>query len=378
MRAQDIPILKLAGTPKQNGRIHGEALRGGIAGVLEQWRATTALPLNLSFDAFIELFLAETAFVEQMQRHTPSLLDEIAGIAEGANQSQKLMLAFQFGDEARWFLRDRFATPASRADRCSSLAAVSEAGASTILAQNIDVGSWADGAQTVLRISDPKTGGETLIFTVAGMIGMNGLSGNGIALCCNTLLQLDPDPAGLPVAAVLRRTLASKSFQDAVGFLQNVSHASGQNYLLGGRHNIANFECSAGGAVLFRLNDRSDRVIHTNHPLQSTATDRFDTWCRTSPGELNTALETSSRKRLQSLTKRFASSRGGCTADEAIAALSARDDPEYPVCRATTTSGWMTIGATIFEIGERVTMHVAAGPPSECDFINLEAAASSF
>ncbi|HEY0106311.1 MAG TPA: C45 family peptidase [Rhizomicrobium sp.] len=368
--------MELASTPRNNGRMHGEALRDKIAGILELWRATTVLPAGLSFQDFIELFLAETCFTDRIRHHMPSLMEEIAGIADGANQPPDLVLAFQFGDEARWYLRDRFAEPA-RGDRCSSLGAVGDARGATVVAQNIDVGAWADGAQAVLRLRDGATGGETLIFTVAGMIGMNGLSGSGIGLCCNTLLQLDPDPAGLPVAAIVRRTLASRNFEEAAEFLRTVPHASGQNYLLAGRHDVVNFECSAGGAVPFRLDGRSDRVVHTNHPLVSPFTARFAAWRERAPDALDQTLETSSLRRLQSLKARFASSRGPCSADEAKAALRARDDLSYPVCREAVPDGWMTIGATVFEIGGDAVMHVAPGAPSQCEFLALSAAPSA-
>ncbi len=376
MMTKDLPIVELAASPRNNGRAHGEALRDKIAGFLELWRATTPLPGGLSFQDFIERFLAETRFTDQIRHHMPSLMEEIAGIADGANQPPDLVLAFQFGDEARWYLRDRFAEPA-RGDRCSSLGAVGDASGATVIAQNIDVGAWADGAQAVLRLRDAVTGGETLIFTVAGMIGMNGISGNGIGLCCNTLLQLDPDPAGLPVAAIVRRTLASRDFQEAAEFLRTVPHASGQNYLLAGRHDVINFECSAGGAVPFRLDGRSDRVVHTNHPLISPFTARFADWRKRAPDALDEALETSSLRRLESLKARFAASRGRCSVGDAQAALRARDDPSYPVCREAVPDGWMTIGATVFEIGDEPVMHVAPGAPSQCEFLALAAARSA-
>ena len=378
MITQDMPILHLTGTPRENGRTHGESLRPQIAEILSLWRQTTPLPEGLTFAEAIEIFLEETRFVAQVQRYSPDLLDEIAGLAEGANVAPDIMLAFQFGDEARWFFRDRFAAPEARGDRCSSIGARGENGAATIVAENVDVGAWADGKQTVLRIAGSNGGAETLVFTVAGMVAMNGVSGNGVAICCNTLLQLDPSPEGLPVAAVVRRALASASFEEALDFVRSVRHASGQNYLLGGRGAIANLECCGAGVAEYRLDARRDRVIHTNHPLANGATGGYDRRLEQGGEDDNESLRQNSAERLDCLRRRFGEASGAASLEDVKAVLRARDHALYPVCRERDRDNgpfaWMTIGSTIFELGEAVAMHAAAGPPSVCDYVRLEAA----
>ncbi|MCW3836959.1 C45 family autoproteolytic acyltransferase/hydrolase [Sphingomonas canadensis] len=368
MRTQDMPVIDLSGPPREAGRRHGEAMRARIAEILDLWQETAQLPPGMGFADAQELLLTETGCVDQIRRHIPALLEEIAGIAEGANQDPRLVLAFQLGDEARWFFRDRFAAPGERGDRCSAIGARGEGDRPAIVAQNIDVGSWADGMQLLLRTRDPEDGAEALIFTVAGMVAMNGVSGRGFGMCCNTLLQLAPDPGGLPVAAVVRRTLASASLEDAHRFLTAIPHASGQNYLLGGRAGVYNLECCGTGATPYRLGDRADRVVHTNHPLA----------CADIRAALDPLLETSSRRRLDSLMERFAARQGASSVEEAMAVLRARDDADFPVCRETELDErdpyWMTIGATVFEIGETVKLHVAGGPPTQSDFVTLPVA----
>jgi hypothetical protein len=359
MKTEDLPVLHLGGSPRENGRLHGEILRADIKSAIDLWQSTATLPAGTTFQEAVESLIQNTSFVAQIKAHVPDLLEEIEGIAEGANQDRNLVLAFQLGDEMRWFFRDQDA----RADRCSAIGAAGLVREPTIVAQNIDVGSWADGMQVLLRIRDLHDESETLVFTVAGMVAMNGVSGRGFGLCCNTLLQLSPNPRGLPVAAVVRRTLASQTAAEALHVLRTIPHASGQNYLFGSRGEIHNLECGGSGVAEYRHGARIDRVIHTNHPLVH----------KDATFPLGSLLETSSRLRLESLDRHFASTTGPSTYEEAVRVLQARDDPDFPVCRETELDRsdpyWMTIAATIFEIGDTVRMHCAAGPPTQSQFV---------
>ena len=251
MKTEAMPILQLPSAPRERGRAHGEALREKIGIILDQWRATTRLQAGMSFGETIDIFLKETKFVDQIRTHMPKLLEEIDGIAEGAGCDPRFVLAFQFGDEARWFFRDRFESANSpNGDNCSSLGARGDDLRPTIIAENVDVGGWADSFQTVLRFREAEGDAETLIFTVAGMLAMNGVNGRGLAVCCNTLLQLDPSPSGLPVAAIVRGVLSSRDFESASAFARTAQHASGQNYLIGGRRGVVNVEsCGAGSSA---------------------------------------------------------------------------------------------------------------------------------
>ena len=381
MKTEEMPILDLSGSASEIGCAHGEALREKISQIIGQWRETASLPMGVSFDDAINIFLTETGFTEQIRLRTPALLDEIDGIAKGANQDPRYILAFQFGDEARWFFRDRFeAAKSPDGDNCSSLGARGEHHRATIVAENVDVGDWADGFQTVLRLQDPADGAQTLVFTVAGMVGMNGVSGRGIAICCNTLLQLDTSIRGLPVAAIVRGVLACRSFEEAEDFVRTVQHASGQNYLIGGRHNIVNIESSGAGSVVYKWDHRNDRVLHTNHPLAQPPSSRYaarEQHDRLSAGDIGYAA--SSHRRYDSLSSRFSKSVGPTSVSEVMDILRARDDADYPVCleASDASSDAMTIASTIFELGDKACLYISAGPPSKSNYMPLEASASS-
>src|SRR5262249_17810069 len=131
---------------------------------------------------------------------------------------------------------------------------------------NMDVPAFYAGSEMLLRIVDDD-GFETLVLVYAGSTGLCGCNAAGTSICCNTLLSLNHSATGLPVNCVVRGVLAQRSLADARRFVESVTHASGQAYLIGGSGQLAGFECSAGGCVEYGRG--GDRLWHTNHPIVS-------------------------------------------------------------------------------------------------------------
>ena len=81
-----------------------------------------------------------------IETQTPSLLDEVRGLADGAGLSFGDALAFQLVDEQWcWTTRRR-----AEHEHCSTLGVAMD-GAPTLVAQNLDLPVWWEGLQTVLR-----------------------------------------------------------------------------------------------------------------------------------------------------------------------------------------------------------------------------------
>ncbi|TAA52551.1 C45 family peptidase [Shinella sp. JR1-6] len=352
MRTEDLPVIDCPKAPLARGRAHGEALRGTIADKVERWQAAIGKAYGRPAAAFLPVFLTVTDFRTAIAVHTPDLLEEVRGIAEGAGISEETAYALQLMDEEWWF------GGFDGEGHCSSLAVAPAEGRDTIVGQTMDLPRWHDGAQAVLRLDDGDS--ETLVYTSAGLIGLMGVSGRGLGICVNTLAQLAYSPRGLPVSFAMRGALARKDAAAAADFLSRVPHASGQNFQVGDRNGIRTLECAAGGVAEIAIADGLS--LHTNHPLANT---------RVAP---NARLEggSDSRTRLRSLHTDF--SRGGpVNAETARRALSAQRKggavsivPKGPA-RTDTKLGLMrqmTVGAVVYEIGKTVSLSVAAGPPS--------------
>jgi hypothetical protein len=266
-----IPVLDLEGTPRERGRIHGETLRPQIQELVSIWKDDLSRQRRIDPDEYLGKFLEETNFPEAIKKWTPDLLEEVEGIAEGADIDLKTMQAFQFVDEEWWYNAyiHRFkSSPLAGDDKlCSALAVFGQEGLPTYVAQNLDIPAFTDGFQALLRIRHKDSPLESLVFTYAGLISLCGMNNHGIGQVVNALLQLNHRPDGLPVAFVNRGILEQTTQEDAVKFLHDIKHASGQNYIIGGKQKASAHECSANKVSRFEPHKDATRLYHTNHPI---------------------------------------------------------------------------------------------------------------
>jgi len=364
-----VQVLVLNGSARERGRVHGEVLRPEIEGYLEGWKATLAEDLGFSPDEYLMQFLEDTRFLAAIERWTPDLLEEVKGISEGSGVDFRTVLAVQLGDEEWWYRRrvkrDRVDGIASE---CSALGVYGQHGSPPILAQNMDVPIYHDGYQTLLRIQEPESSLETLVFTTAGFIALNGLNSRGIGVCVNTLLQLDHAPDGLPVAFVVRGILSQATRAEAVAFVQAIKHASGQNYLIGNRDRIIDLECSANKAVRFEPSTGSNRLYHTNHPLVNKDDTIFKAMLETlSPEQREQADkgQANTESRFRFLESRLSDASQTVSVKDVQAILSAH---EAPICVDRGAGKSLTLGCTVMELGAEPMLHLAPGPPCSTAF----------
>jgi len=363
-RSTEIPLIELAGPPRTRGRIHGEALREKIHTLLGAWRqlieATTGHPL----EAIAADFRASTRFDEAMRRWTPGLLEELEGIAEGADVPYELLYTFNCTDEHEWFLKHRglgVALPEARG--CSSLGACDAADGVPRIAQNLDIPSGTDGFQTLLHVTHDDSELESYVFTISGMLGIIGLNNAPVGLVNNSLRQLNSRIDGLPVNCVVRGVLSQRSYEDAARFLRQAPHASGQNYLIAGTEMASMYECSAIGATRVEHGPGERRFTHTNHPLASrdvNADERFNVNHSTSDTE----------KRLETLDTLARQRTGELSVEDMKAALRSHADPDNPVCRHAVEDPGTNFSAVsvVYELTAPPVMHLAPGPPCETEF----------
>jgi hypothetical protein len=254
-----IRVVDLAGSPGDIGFQHGLAASEQIHAHLERWRGQVR-------DRRIEALLEIDNFVDAARRLTPWLVAEVAGLAEGAGLSHAESWLLQLMDET-WMqagLRS--------GQGCTSFAAVE--GMRSWIGQTMDLEGFRDGSQLVLRIR-PEAGAAQLVITMAGCVGLFGVSAAGFAICVNALPQTPASTDGLPVAFVFRAALAQPHFEAAVEFLRDAPHATGQHYVVASEREVASLECSSVGVV--NVMPGAKRVWHTNHPLVGYVTTDHDT-----------------------------------------------------------------------------------------------------
>ena len=360
-----LPIVRLPGGPRQRGLAHGEQFREQIGVMIGIWGDSLQRGYGVDRRRYVELFFQHTQYEATLKRLAPAILEEVRGIADGAVTDYLTLLAFQHVNEEFEF-GPRFATiaPVGSGEACSTVAVPAANGRAPMLAQNLDLAQYFDNQQMLLQVDCDQSDGQILALTVPGMISLMGMNSHGFVVCDNALTQLRTDPlGGLPIFALYRQLLESQSLGQAIGLIDSSSHAVGLNWVIGDASDVAMIERSAGCAVRFSLGMGMSPVWHTNHPL--VCRDWAPVYCADG---VKAHPSRSSYLRLAALHQRLAPG-NEITVETLKAALSSRDDADYPVSRGGARNlddqqiGF-TVASSVFEfLVDGTIWHLAAGPP---------------
>ena len=365
MNTQELPIISLSGTPQQRGAHYAAIAGGKIKASLRCWfqhlggfAVGSSLPSDKERQDYLSAFFANTGYIDATQHWTPALYEEVRALAKAIKQPINTVLGLQLMDE-EWVygLSQQLNRPT---EKCTAFGINPPNSPISYAGQNMDVPAWVEGKQLLLRIAASGNTPEALVFTMAGNIGLKGLNAAGLGITCNTLAQLTPAIDGLPVAFIVRSVLAMDSIDKAEQFLRTIKHASGQNYILSARNDIRCLECCGTSVTSVPLLSPSGAVFHTNHPLENTDLGKQAGQCQ---GRLENSTE-----RLRSITERL--DRNNTQLDDIKAALSAHDNCHHPVSRRLDPAGGdssigYTAASSIYELGDKPRLHLAAGPPCE-------------
>lgn len=369
MNTSHLPVIDLEGTPRVRGRLYGESTRHLIAEVLDYWKSDLGNFLHRGkrysqkeITSYLSKFFDETSYLQAIKRWTPGLLEEVKGIAEGAGQSFDDILGLQLLDE-EWVYGLSHSVDSTK-DKCTAFGIVDGDGGITYAGQNMDVPSWVEGRQVLLRIRAYSGEPEALIFTMAGSLGFNGLNAKGLGVTCNTLTQLQGSFDGLPVIFILRSLLQQGGIDSAERFLRSIIHASGQNYILSSSGDVRCFECSSMNVVRYKEELNSSRVFHTNHPLINTEESNIL--------PLGQRVGKDTLLRLESISSRLGKNNLSPSIEDIKAALSAHDSENHPVSKTadknSTDSLGYTAGSSIYQFTDPPKLYLSSGPPCEVDY----------
>ncbi|MER3438805.1 MAG: hypothetical protein C4346_15120 [Chloroflexota bacterium] len=349
-------VVTVYGDPRQRGQAQGEALRAVIGDGLGRWLATIGQTHGVDPDDYLIEFLDTTHYLTAMQRWAPAALEEIRGIAEGANQPIRRVLAYNLMDEEWYFGEERRQRQSlegrtSLPHQCTVVCLRLPGSGVPVIAQTMDIPSVHDGTQVVLHHL-PDDGPEMLIFSAAGMLGLMGVNAAGIGVVVNNLAMLPHSDRGLPVACVIRGILSCTTLAGAASFVTRVPHAVGQHYAIGSPEGLASFEGAANGVV---RDDRVvDRVLHTNHPLVH----------REVVGDPEPAYVASRTRERLACVQAAADAIVDVAGIERVLA-----DTSAPVSREPE-GGFMTFGAMIAELSVPPRARFAPGPPHLVPFVS--------
>ena len=343
-------MLVLEGHAAERGRQHGEALRDEVRASLCRFLDDAAIRTGLPGARYVEQFLADTDFVGAIRAHTPALLEELSGIAEGAGVPPEQVLAYNFLDEEWWYSE-------TLRSKCSALAVPARDGQPALVAQTMDLPLPMDGGQVLLRHRDPD-GREVAVLSAAGLIGLTGASSGRRR---DLRERARHAPARCPRPA--RRLRAARRAGAADGPRRSRVHPVGP----------ARLRPALRGGRRRRRRDRPrvqrrwrDGVGRRHRRGSSTRTTRWRARTRSARaprarpgGELAPPPGRARDPRPAGLLARGR-------------ARAARRPHRADLRSRADRSAWVTFGAVVTKLGDTVTMDVALGPPDETPWLEVE------
>jgi len=366
-----LQVVVLEGkTPFERGYAHGEILKDMIHEHKARWAKNMKADTGLDIETYLAQLMGETDFIPAIEKWTPGLLEEVKGIAKGADIDFKYLLARQLSDEEPWFRREKkLAMTSGRG--CSSIGLDADDNRPAMIGQNMDTPLWYHGHQILFHHKGPDLPVEIFNFAVSGKLNLCGMNSNGLSICCNTLSQLDYNKKGLPEDFVVRGFLEQPDLEKGLEFMHAINHASGQNYTIAepGRR-VIDLEISANKIVEYRPYKDADRVFHTNHPFANDDQAIFTKFMESAqnPQKLMPGFIGSSFPRFDEFEKRLNDPAQQLTINDMKAAFSSHNGP---ICRHPgneSTRNVITLGCLIMELSDPPVLHITPGPPCTTPF----------
>jgi len=266
------PLIDLSGSPRERGLQHGKAAPDRIKRGVGMY-AETLLKNGVDWR---ELERRAEAMVPAIEKFDAAYVEEMRGIAQGANQPFAGIVLMNARTEMVVAAR-RQHVEKHFPDGCTAALALPEASGDGVLlhGQNWD---WrADCAETgvVLRIRR-EDGPDILTFTEAGGLARSGLNSAGIGLTANAL-ECDRDyqrGPGVPLPFIRRKVLES-------AYLANAVHTIFSTPKLGSNHMAVSHALRHGGGQAFGFECAPDETfwiapdrglyVHANHWIAEPA-----------------------------------------------------------------------------------------------------------
>jgi isopenicillin-N N-acyltransferase like protein len=226
------PLVEIeSADPRERGRQYGEQARERIAVSIDFYRGEFELKSGMTWDQVRD---AAPQWLPQIEAFSPELVDEVRGIAEGANVAFEEILALNGRGELRK------GNPFERPEGCTAFSLQAEATGDghVYCGQNWDWRVGTKASVVMLRIVQPPK--PTVIFQVeAGQVGRHGANSAGIGMNANGLEAPFGFGPGVPQPYIRRRILDSPDMATALGVVHTARGALCTNLILTHRNGFA-------------------------------------------------------------------------------------------------------------------------------------------
>lgn len=337
-------LVRAEGTHRELGRQHGEQAKELIRAHVEVVGRSRE-----------QLRLQALQFKPLFEKYCPHLLDEIAGMGEGAGITLAEALAVNIRGELR----------KAKTEGCTTyvIGRKGTANGEILIGQNSDMGTSNIELGYILHLK-PKNKPQVLIWTFGGMIGYHGMNGKGVAIFENALSDAGSVPAGkfaMPHYPVKRMILESKRVDDAINLFRNIPVASNKNYVMcDGAGAILDVEATTAGPEIIR-DEGAGFLAHSNHFVCARYASR----------ETPDAMMPDSLQRRDRMNALIQAEMGSITVDRMKGFLCDHSNHPTSICRhpqIPSKGPERTVASMISEPAHR-RMHVALGNPCESHFV---------
>ncbi|KAF4548040.1 Acyl-coenzyme A:6-aminopenicillanic acid acyl-transferase-like protein [Elsinoe fawcettii] len=261
-----LPRHILSGTPYEIGFAHGSLARSAVHRTIAFYQS---LFLKTTKKSWGEVTSLASTFLPFIQTNVPDLLDEMQGVADGAQKSLLDIIAINVRTEINFGLFS---------DGCTAVGWTDERG--SILAQNWD---WMEEQKENLVLLDIQGERKVRIqmVTEAGLVGKIGMNEAGVGVCLNAIRRKGMDVEKCPCHLALRVVLESTSREEAVSKLEEWGVASSCHMLIADGKGSVGVEWSSETGRRLEP-DAKGRVFHSNHYLHKDLRDSDTSWLKDS------------------------------------------------------------------------------------------------
>ena len=256
-----LPFLELSGTCREQGQVHGEALRKliekNIQIYFERFEKEAQLPRS-------EVLERAESCLDSLQKQNLNYCDGMGGISEGSNQGILEIAMLNFRYELLYHAIGKLQMDA--VDGCTSYALLPEAAANahTIMGQNWD---WIPDVECAVVTTASPEGPHHLAFTEAGIFGGKiGLNSEGLGITVNGMYTARDDWSRFKKPFHLRcaDVLESKTLEDALDALIGTPRSCTANFMIGqAQDTVIDIELATDEYV--QISPQGGVLSHANH-----------------------------------------------------------------------------------------------------------------
>lgn len=258
------PLITVTGAAYECGRQYGEQTRDRVHRSVEAYARVFQHYAGWDWQRATS---EAKQFLPAIEDFAPELVDELAGIADGAGLAIEDVLAINVRTEILYSARVRNAITLPAPAECTAIASVAP-GQHVVAGQNWDWIPFAQDTVVVLQAA-PEDGPAFVTVVEAGLLAKLGLNSSGLAVMTNALACTeDLGEAAVPYHVLLRALLGCHTTEEALERLKSASRASSANYLLVDESGKAvDVEARPGNAQKWHRIAPNEQgvLLHTNH-----------------------------------------------------------------------------------------------------------------